>query len=66
MNEGKDPSRFLRRLQATAVGGNIETCPMATSILKKYTKCLVENPLNRAGVRIFSVISAYIKEERRN
>ena len=56
MNEGKDLSGFLRRLQSTA--NSAVQCPLVTSILLKYTENLVETTLNRK-------IKQYLFEELR-
>ena len=42
MNESGSLSEFLTRLQITAVNTNMETCPLAMTILLKCTECLPE------------------------
>ena len=37
MNESEDPSKFLRRLNTTAVNADVETCPISTTVLLKFT-----------------------------
>ena len=47
MHKAEDPSNFLRRLQLSANSADMKNCPLATSILLKYTENLVENQLNQ-------------------
>ena len=54
MNKRKDPSEFLRRLQETAVNTDLEICPLATTVLLKYTEGTLK-----------SQIKQYIYEELR-
>ena len=55
MNKVENPSEF----DTTAINVDFETCPLATTVIFKFTECFPENTLNNK-------IKQYIYEELSN